>query len=66
MCWYHIILQDIGEPCVQLKMSREDVDNGESSTVSFTTSADKFRILLNGMCTCCHGDCVSVQALKQN
>ena len=60
-CYY--ILQDIGEPCVQLKMSREDVDNGESSTVSFTTSADKFRVY---HCMCCHGDGVSVQLFIQN
>ncbi|XP_065884665.1 COMM domain-containing protein 4-like [Dysidea avara] len=39
-------LQDIGEPCVQLKMNKEDVDNGEVASVSFTSSADKFRILL--------------------
>ena len=36
-------------------MSREDVDNGETSTVSFTSSSDKFRILLNGM-YCRHGE----------
>ena len=47
-------------------MSREDEDNGgTSSTISFTSSADKFRILLNGMYVCCHGDCVSVQPLNK-
>ena len=59
-------MQDIGEPCVQLKMSREDVDNGDTCTISFTSSADKFRILLNGMyCVVMVTLCVSVH-LKQN
>lgn len=40
---------------MQLKMNKEDVDNGEVSSVSFTSSADKFRILLSGEYNC-HGD----------
>ena len=54
-CAHNEILQDIGEPCVQLKMNKEDVDNGEVASVSFTSSADKFRILLTGKDSC-HGD----------
>jgi len=43
-------------------MNKEDVDNGEVSSVSFTSSADKFRILLTGE-SCCHGNVLDVRTV---
>ena len=44
------LLQDINEPCVQLKMKVAPADGREVQPVSFNVSSDKFRVLLNGKC----------------
>ncbi|XP_050398696.1 COMM domain-containing protein 4 [Patella vulgata] len=40
-------LKDVSEPCVQVKLSIKNPDTNQSKPVSFTVSADKFRVLLN-------------------
>lgn len=40
-------LKDINEPCVQLKMNVKATETDEVKPLSFTVSADKFRVLLN-------------------
>jgi len=44
----YFLLQDINEPCVQLKMKVKSAETGDVEPVSFTASSDKFRVLLNG------------------
>ncbi|XP_052270898.1 COMM domain-containing protein 4-like isoform X2 [Dreissena polymorpha] len=41
------LLKDINEPCVQLKMNVKSTKSEKVEPVSFTASADKFRVFLN-------------------
>ena len=40
--------QDVGEPCVQLKLTKKDPVSGQSTPITFSVSGDKFRMLLRG------------------
>lgn len=42
-------LQEVNEPCVQMKLHVRNPDSGTTTPISFTVDMDKFRILLNGM-----------------
>lgn len=42
-------LQEVNEPCVQMKLHVRNPDSGTTTPVSFTVDMDKFRILLNGI-----------------
>ncbi|WAR04013.1 COMD4-like protein [Mya arenaria] len=41
------LLQEINEPCVQMKMNVKSVATGTAEPVAFTATSDKFRVFLN-------------------
>lgn len=44
---YHLI-QDIGEPCIHLRIHKTDPVTKETTPITFSMSGDKFRLLLRG------------------
>ena len=41
-------MQDIGEPCIHLRIHRTDPVTKETTPITFSMSCDKFRLLLRG------------------
>ena len=44
--------QDIGEPCIHLKIHKTDPVTEETTPITFSLSGDKFRLLLRGKSFC--------------
>ncbi len=45
----HFPPQDVGEPCVQLRLRRRDPVTMETTPITFSVSGDKFRLLLRDL-----------------
>ncbi|KAL2093238.1 hypothetical protein ACEWY4_010550 [Coilia grayii] len=43
-------LKEVNEPCVQLRLQAQQPESGSSETTVVSMTADKFRVLLTGLC----------------
>ena len=46
------VLQDIGEPCIHLRIHKTDPVSKQTTPITFSMSGDKFRLLLRGKNFC--------------